>query len=355
MLVDVEPYAYAALAGVLHHAGHVELVHHLGGVAVVAGAGQVPQPVEEHVWYVVFGAEIKSADSSLGADSGLAHDGAWLHPLFRVGYPAGRVEVEDDIVVFKQLSGRVGRHYHFPRSGVIGDDVDRRIHHGAECAVAARVEAREAPVVDVGVGQRAPVAAGVFNRQCALHGVRERVGAHAHEGCLRPLLGPEHRALGQAVGGEVVGDFMEHGGGMLREEVAEGHAFVVGADFYVEAVLRGVVAREVQCAAVPAVAHRGALSVEGMPRGVGLLISDAVETHQVHPAFGLREAALAQRQRHLPRPVVEVESHSAARDDGTAAERDVVAHRSHRVGVHRMLYVDALRAVGRYERQRRQR
>ena len=116
---------------------------------------------------------------------------------------------------------------------------------------------------------------------------------------------------------------MENGGGVLREEIAEGDSLVVGAHLNVEAVVALVLAAEMECGRVEAVAHGGTLAVERCPDGVdGGVDRDAVGLEEVHPALRLGESALAER--HLPHAVVEVEPRARREDERSGVAVDLI-------------------------------
>ena len=199
VLVDVEPHAHALRARVAAHLGHIEPRDHLRGIAVVAGARLIPFPVEEHIADVVLSTEIDGGASALHRQRGLAHDSAGHDPLGGVGNLARRVEHVHQLVALEQLSRRIGGEDHFPRRGVVRDDVHGTVHHRLQGvgSPAFCLQARQAPIVGVGREQCGPDAAGVVERQGHLHGARQLAYGLMLEESLRPLLAPGVSARGQ--------------------------------------------------------------------------------------------------------------------------------------------------------------
>ena len=131
MLVHVEPYPHASLLAVGNHTRQVEFIDHLCSIAVVAGAGHIPLPVEKHIGYLVLGTEVDDLEARLGGYV-CPHNLARLHPLGRIGHLTGGVEIEYDIVVLNEFSRCVGHHHHLPRCSTVGDHIHRAIHHAAQ-------------------------------------------------------------------------------------------------------------------------------------------------------------------------------------------------------------------------------
>ena len=271
----------------------------------MARTRHIPEPVEEHVWDIVLGTEVDVLHSRLCGEGGAAHDLSRPHPFLRILDSAWRIEILHYVVVFNQLRRTVGRHYDLPGSGVVCHYVYRRVHHRFERSLMpfAMAELREAPVIIVRVKNGHPLSAGQLHRQCAFHRYGYAVDRLMHEWSLSPLLAPGHRSFGQSEVGEVVDHLMKDCGRMLREEIAESDALVVGTHLHVKAIVAFVLARHMQGSLIVSVAYCGAFSIKGCPYSIhGCTDADTVYSQHIHPRFRLSEVAFAES--HLPGAVV---------------------------------------------------
>ena len=235
-LVHIDPYADSPAVRITYDFFQVEVVIRIPSRIDIHARSirnffvfmAVPSRVEFDVLQVAFYREVNQLPGPFGRERYFAHHLARLDPP-RIFDCTGRVEVQQQVVVFDQLSRLFGHHYHPPRRGERRDFVDGAVHRAGQRVgfPVGKFEFRADVIDHFGFGKRSVESARQFERQRTV-------------GFPGPVVQRQFLVHGLGKGGEIghrafrQGEFCRLAGNMqvtasFEEQITERRALVVGA------------------------------------------------------------------------------------------------------------------------------